>query len=256
MEIKKIKKVNGNKYKIELDNAEKIITYDEVILKNNVLFDKEIDNEKLNQINVDNSFYHIYNKVLNYVSKRIRSEKEIREFLKKYELEYFDNEEMIDKLKESNFLNDISFMKAYINDRIYLSNYGPYKIRKELIDHNIDESLIDNELYKINDEVIHNKLQKIITKKISSNKKLSSSLLRQKLMGELINLGYDKEMILTIYGEWSNGNDLTILKKEYETAYKKMSKKYSGKELVFKIKGKMLQKGYSIEEISNIINED
>ena len=43
MQIKKIKKVASNKYKIDFTNGDSIITYDNVILENNILLKKEID---------------------------------------------------------------------------------------------------------------------------------------------------------------------------------------------------------------------
>ena len=52
MKIEKIKKLSNGKYKIELDNKEKITTYDEVILEENILYKKEIDNELINKINI------------------------------------------------------------------------------------------------------------------------------------------------------------------------------------------------------------
>ena len=48
MKIEKIKK-SGSKYKITLDNGEVISTFDDVILENNLLFDKNIDSSLLNK---------------------------------------------------------------------------------------------------------------------------------------------------------------------------------------------------------------
>ena len=58
MKIEKIKKLKSGKYKLELDNDQSIITYDDVILKNNLLYNKEIDNDKLNEL---------YNKPLEFL---------------------------------------------------------------------------------------------------------------------------------------------------------------------------------------------
>ncbi|MCI9585330.1 MAG: hypothetical protein HFH45_01685, partial [Bacilli bacterium] len=52
MKIEKIKKT-GSKYKITLDNGEVINTYDDVILENNLLYDKNIDSDLFNKINND-----------------------------------------------------------------------------------------------------------------------------------------------------------------------------------------------------------
>ena len=49
MKIKNIKKV-GAKYKIFLDNDEVITTNDQVIINNNLLYDKKINKKELDKI--------------------------------------------------------------------------------------------------------------------------------------------------------------------------------------------------------------
>ena len=169
MKIEKIKKLNSGKYKIELDDKNKIITYDDVILKHNLLFNKDIDSSKLNELNIDTKYYDIYNKCVKYISTRLRSEKEISIYLDKFPLEENDKNKIIEDLKSVCFINDANFAKAYISDRIYLSNDGIEKIRKSLLEHNIDSSLIEEELSKIDKNVIKEKLTKLISKKIKNN---------------------------------------------------------------------------------------
>ena len=58
-------------------------------------------------------------------------------------------------------------------------------------------------------------------------------------------------MIIEIFDNLDlNKNDL--LKKEYDKLYKKLSLKYSGKELENKIRNKLYQKGFTINEINDI----
>lgn len=250
MKINKIKKLSGDKYKIELDNGEKITTYEDVLLEENILYKKEIDNELLNKINIKNDYYKIYTKALKYIMTKIRSEKEINAYLDKQNLEQKDKEKIISKLKNNGMLNDNNFYIAYISDRIRLSNDGPYKIKNELLNHNIDLNKINEELSKYND-LIYEKLEKLITKKIKTNKD-SEYILKQKLTNYFINLGYEKSMIDEILNSIKIDNS-DSLKKEYEKQYKKLSKKYSGEELKYKIKNNLYQKGYKIDEINQIV---
>ena len=103
MKIEKIKKV-GSKYKLTLENKEVINTYDEVIIKHNLLYNKNIDNEKLKQINLDTRYYENYNKALNLINHRLRSESEIKEALKKKQVSEEEISKIINKLK-NNILN-------------------------------------------------------------------------------------------------------------------------------------------------------
>lgn len=252
MKINKIKKLASGKYKIEFDNNQKLTTYDEVILKNNLLFNKNIDSSKLNNIINDNDYYQIYNKCINYISIKMRSEKEIKEYIIKQD-ENANYQKIIKELKDKGFINDNIFLKSFIADKINLSTNGPEKIKSELINHNIDIKLIDEELNKIDEEIINEKLIKLITKKIKNNNKYSNYHLKQKVVNDLINLGYKKENILYILNNFDL-DDNNALKKEYEKQLRLLSKKYKGQELNYKIKQKLYQKGFNSFDIENILN--
>jgi len=254
MKIEKIKKLNSGKYKIELDDKNKIITYDDVILKHNLLFDKEIDSSKLNELNIDTKYYDIYNKCIKCISTKLRSEKEIDTYLDKFNIELDDKNKIIEDLKKIGFINDLNFTKAYISDRIYLSNDGPEKIKKSLLEHNISFEMIEEEISKIDEQVIKDKLSKLINKKIKSNHKDSNYIMRKKLYNDMINLGYSQEMFNECY-ELLESNDDGNLKKEFEKLYKKLSLKYSDENLCLKIKQKLYQKGYSLSDIDRLIQE-
>lgn len=249
MKIESIKK-SGKKYKIQFENKTKINTYDDVILNNGLLFNKEIDEDLLNKLNVESNYYDIYYKTLNYITRKLRSEKEINEYIDKLKVNENDKKNIIKKLKEIGFIDDKKFTKAYISDRINLSNDGPYKIKKELLNHNIDEEFIDENLSKIDNEMIIDKISKLISKKIK-NSKYTGFILKQKTVEYLVNLGFDRGIVSSIYDEFDINND-ELLKKEYEKIYKKLSIKYRGKELENKVKNKLFKKGFTIEEINRV----
>ncbi len=251
MKIEKIKK-SGSKYKITLDNGEVISTFDDVILENNLLFDKNIDSSLLNKINTDTTYYEIYNKVLMMISRRLRSEHEIREYLDKTMVDINDKEKIIDNLKRIGLINDYNFAKAYTNDKINLSLDGPFKIAKELESHNIDSSII-NEMIDIPSEVIDERLDKIISKKVKANKKYSGFVLKQKLIVYLVNLGYGRSDINRHLSLITLDNGLMF--KEMEKFYKKYALKYNGDELYLKFRNKLYSKGYSLEEINEFVNK-
>ena len=254
MKVEKIKKLKSGKYKIELDDNNTIITYDDVILKHNLLFNTEVSSSKFNELIIDNNYYDIYNKCIKYISKKLRSEKEIKEYLTKFVIDENIQNKIIDDLKKINMLNDTNFMKAYISDRIYLSNDGLDKIKGELINHNIDITLIDEEISKIDKNIIKEKLTKLITKKIKSNHKDSSYIMRKKIYNDMINLGYSSEMFNECYDSLEI-DDNDNLRKEFDKLYKKLSLKETDDNLYLKIRQKLYQKGYNLSDIDKIIQE-
>ena len=238
--------------KIDITMCGGFITYDDVILKNNLLYNKEIDNDKLNELYKDNTYYDTYNKVVKMISKRLRSEKEINDYLEKNNV--IDKDKIISRLKSVNLINDTNFAKAYLYDRLYLSKDGVSKIQSDLIDYGINDNIISDLLSNLDEAIIDEKLEKIVIKKIKSNSNKSNYLLKQKIIYDLINLGYDKEKIV-YYFDKNITDDSSAILKEYNKLFKKLSLKYSDDKLKCEIKNKLFQKGYSSYEIDKIINE-
>ena len=185
------------------------------------------------------------------MKKKLRSEKEIKEYMNKKEIK--DQEKIIKKLKDSNLINDELYAKAFIHDRISFSNDGINKIKTELIKQGIEENIIENELNKIDRKDQKEKLEKLIIKKLNTNTKYSDKIMKQKIINYFINLGHNKEDIIEIL-EKNNTNDTEIIKKEYDKLYNKYKTKYEGEKLKYTIKQKLYQKGFNIEEINEIIN--
>ena len=250
MKIEKIEKA-GKKYKIILENGFKITTFDDVILKNGLLFHKYINDELLDKILKDTSYYKHYNKILDMISRKIRSEFEIREYLKKTDISEEDIERIIDNLKKIKLIDDKMFAKAYTNDKINLSLDGPYKIKKYLNSNKIEDSIIEEVISNIDSNIISEHIDKIIDKKIKSNTKYPSSVLKQKIILYLVNLGYDREKIIERLNNKKIENP--DLQKEMDKLLNKLKKKYTGDKLIFNLKGKLYSKGYSREEIEEYI---
>ncbi len=253
MNIKSIKKIGSDKYQIILNDNVKITTYDEVLLKNNLLYKKELTADEINEINKANGFYNIYSNLIKYINKKLRSEKEINEYLNKYELGISDKENLIKGLKNNGFIDDNRFVKAYISDRLYLSNDGPNKIKNDLLKHNIEEDQIDNEFCNINDEEFLNKLSKLVNKKMKSAKG-SAYNVKQKVYYDMYNLGYSKEMVDSVFD--INLDDSSSLEKDFNKLYNDLIKKEKDEgKLYLKLKQKLYQKGYSLDKIDTLISK-
>ena len=251
MKIEKIKK-SGRKYKIVLENKDTITTYDDVIINNGLLYNKNINTKTLNDITKETSYYDVYYKCINYITKKLRSEKEIDKYISSLNASEIDKKNTIKKLKEIGYINDYNYAYSYTQDRINLSTDGPLKIRKSLEENDIKEEIIDEVINSIDRKIILDKIKKLIEKK-SKNSKYTGYILKQKITSDLIYLGYSKELILEVIDSLELKNSASI-SKEYEKLYKKISQKYDGSELKNKIKTKLYQKGFSIDEINHILN--
>ena len=252
MKILKYKKIK-NKYKVYFDNDSSIDLYENTILNNNLLLKKDISESDLDKIKKDNEKEEIYERSLKYINIKMRSKEEIKKYLSKYKYNNSSIEYVIKKLENSKIINDELYIKAYIYDKINLSNDGPNKIKYYLLSEKMDENLINNYLDEIDEEVVKNKLNRLIDKKIKSIKNCSGNVLKQKITMYFINLGYSKEMIEEVLSNKDVDNNEEGVKL-YNKLYNKYSKKYQGYELENLLRQKMYQKGFDLSEIKKNID--
>ena len=245
MKIKKIIKDKNDNYKIVLEDEE-IITSDEIILKYNLLYKDSIDSHLLESIKKESAFFKQYNKVLNYVLKKLRSEKEVRNYMTNLELTDKQQKVFLTKLKDKDLLNDYNYLKAYVSEKVNLTNDGPLKITSYLEKQDIDKSLIDEVLSEYND-VIKEKLFKLVSKKKRQNQNYSDYVYKQKVIYYFLNLGYSEEMIEDVYNEIPSNDLENIKNREFERLKNKLSNKYYGEELERQVKIRLAQKGFFLD---------
>lgn len=247
MKIKKYKKDKSNKYKVLIDDEE-IVLYDDIIIKYNLLMKSEIDVSTYNEMIKENSLLLGYYEAIKYITKKMRSKKEIEEYLVKKGLNSKEIKETIKKLEDNKFINEDIYLKAYINDQINLTNNGVNKIKKNLLKLGLDNNKIDDYLSKIDEYIFLDKIDKYIEKKIKFNKNTSSYMLKNKIIIDLVNLGFNKEDIISELNKFEI-DDKEAYNHEYEKIKKSLEKKYSGDELKFKIREKLYKKGFRYNEI-------
>ena len=253
MKIINIKKSSNNQYIITLDNKIKKKLYDDVILKSGLLYKKEIDENELEILERESEKQSAYYNALNLISKKMRSKKEILDFLEKKEIEAEEQEKIILRLENNKLLNDDLFARAYTQDRLLLSTDGPNKVRDNLLKQDIDLEIINKYINNYPEEEIYNKAEKLISKKIKKNTNKSLYALKQHILLEMINLGYEREMVCEILDKVSVNNNEQAVNKEYQKLYRKLSSTYNDDSLDKQIYYKLRSKGFSDEEIEKVV---
>jgi len=246
MKIEKYRKLTGNKYEVVVDGIVYKM-YDDVIVHYELLRNKNIGDGEFKKIVSYNDQLEAYYKAIGYITKKMRTEKEIEKYLGKYDKEII--KETIEKLKKDGYLDDELYLKSYISDQVYLGNSGPNKIRRDLKQLGFKEEDIDKKLEEYEDKVWIDKIDKIISKKLLVNHKYGKNKLQEKIVYDLGNMGYPRTMIEEVL----EGKDIFIndevIRKEYDKLYVKLGRKYEGRELEYQLRMRLLQRGFSSEEI-------
>ena len=253
MKIVKFKKVKNNQYEILLKDGNILKLYDDVILKYNLIIEKNIPDNIIYEIVKYNSSLDAYYIVLKYLNNKMHTKLEIQKYLEKKEFSDVIIKDTIDKLEKNKLINEIDYLKAFVNDQIKFTHNGPHKIANKLYTLGIEKESVYSYLANVDDNIWNDKIKKLIDKKIKSNKNYSEIVLKNKIVQFIINEGYDRDMITSILKNYNNLSNPDILIKEYNKQKKKLSKKFDGEALEFQIKMKLKAKGFNLEDMKKCL---
>lgn len=134
-------------------------------------------------------------------SRREYCEYDIREKLKKSQLDDTDITTVIKELKERNFINDERFATAYAKDKFQFNGWGKRKIAMMLSFKNIDDDTISNAINNIEQDPYKEKCLALLKSKAKSIKAENLSELKNKLLRFSIGRGFDYETSLQCISE-------------------------------------------------------
>lgn len=198
MQIVKYEFTKKNKYNVYLSNGEVLNLQEQVITENELLLKKEMSQELYNKLVRDNKIYELMEMAVKYISIRLRSIKEVKDYLLKKGGSNNEVEDAVQKLIESGYLDDDRFTKAFIKDKLKFTTIGDYKIKMQLNKLGVSTSIIEDNMNKIDEHIIEEKIKKLIDKDKKTNKKYSGQILKNKIYNHLLNQGYSQEKVITI----------------------------------------------------------
>ncbi len=197
MKIIKYEKKKNDKYKLFLEDNEILELYENVIIDNNLLYKKEIDDDLYHKLQKENQLEDNYQNALKYISIRLRSINEVKDYLKKKNVDDKISLKIIDRLIKNGYLNDLVFAKAFVNDKLNFTSSGELKIENELKKLKVADDIINSVISDIDKDKIRAKINKIIDKDIKANHKYQGFMLKNKIYNHLFSLGYMKSDIIS-----------------------------------------------------------
>lgn len=202
MEIVKYELMKKNIYNVYLSNGEVLELDESVITNNELLLKKRIDNDLYDKLKRDNKICILVNASIKYINVRLRSIKEIKDYLLKKEDDTDLIDEVISRLIKMGYLDDRRFTEAYIKDKLNFTSWGDYKIINELNKLGISSLDIENNIDLLNDDILNERMRKIIDKDIRTNKKYSGLKLKNKIYNHLLTSGYSKEKVISLINSY------------------------------------------------------
>lgn len=254
MRIVKIKKLKSGKYKLDFDNGKVLTLYEAILIKYMLLTKKEIDPEIIESIIKDNFNYGMYDDALHYIEIRLRSRDEIKNYLLKKKYDEVLIDETIKKLEANNMIDDIAFAKAYLNDKLNLSNDGPNKIKQGLLSLNVDYNEVEKLIDSIDSDEIERRIKRILDKKLSIKSKYTGNILKLRILNYMIDLGYEKDSVTSYLNNINLKQSNNKVNEDYIKTLKKYSKKYEGYKLKNHVYQKLYSLGYDKDQIESVMD--
>jgi regulatory protein len=143
------------------------------------------------------SFEKFYNKALEFLSYRTRSEKEVRDKLKTKQAEPGIIEKVISKLKEKRFINDEEFARQWIENRNRFKPRSLRLIKLELRQKGIEEEIVEKVIQDLdfNSESELGQAKKLVEKRIDKVRDLPKQEIYQKLGRFLASKGFNWDTV-------------------------------------------------------------
>ncbi|MBR3248706.1 RecX family transcriptional regulator [Candidatus Saccharibacteria bacterium] len=164
----------GGKFAFSLDVAQ--------VVDFRLKIGSEVSEEQLAELRRASEFGKLYQRALEWVLVRPRSEKEIYDYLykkvyeKKLDKNYINL--IIERLKEKKYVDDRKFAEYYVENRFVKKGISRKRLKMELIKKGVAKEIVDEVIFGRDDE---EEIDKIIAKKRDKydDEKLISYLCRQ-----------------------------------------------------------------------------
>ncbi|HET4413916.1 TPA: recombination regulator RecX, partial [Streptococcus pneumoniae] len=187
MKITKLEK-KKRLYLMELDEQQTSYITEDTIVRFMLSRDKVISKEELTEIQDFAQFSYGKNLALYHLSFKARTEKEVREYLKKYDIDKNIVSQVIANLKEDKWINDGQYAYAIINTNQLSGDKGPYVLTHKLAQKGISKSTIEENLKEFDFSEVAQRVANKLLKKYEG--KLPSRALQDKIIQNLTNKGF------------------------------------------------------------------
>ncbi|UOQ43669.1 recombination regulator RecX [Halobacillus salinarum] len=255
-------KKHKNRYNIYLDYGDGedygFSVDEDVLVKYRLQKNMELDKPTIEALIQTDDVHKSFTLALNYLSYRMRSEKEIRDYLHKKEVESEHVDEVVERLKDHQLLDDQEFANSLVRTRVNTSSKGPLLVKKELQEKGIHVSQAEEALQYYPYDKQYEKAMKFAEKKAKSEARKSFKQLVQTIQQNLAQKGFKGEVIQEVLanlpGE-DEDSEWTAAEFQGEKLLRKHARKYSGFELKQKVKSGLYRKGFDREVIDRFIEE-
>lgn len=256
--VKSIRKLKNNNYALTTDSGRRINVSEDTLVRHRLLKGSEITNEALTEIEKEAELEIGYQIALSYLSYQLRSEKEIKDQLRKKEISQEGIDYVIEKLQGINLLDDLVFAESYVRTVMKTQDKGPGQIRQTLIKKGIAEETIERalDLYTFDEQELM--ASQLAEKALRRYRNKSHKEQIEKVRQHLFTKGYHGDVIDLVMSnlevEEDEDEEWRLLVIEGDKLWRRHSSLERGKRNQ-KIKQSLFQKRFDFDDINRYIEE-
>ena len=162
----------------------------------------QLSPENITDLHLKDQFEGAYQRALNFLSFRIRTEKEIQQNLQKHEISDDVINDVLEKLRGVSLVNDQEFAKEWVDNRNQFHPRGKRALSSELFQKGISGQIIEETLSVLDERELAFDCAR---QKITKMNNLEQKKFQEKLSSYLNRRGFPysmiKEVVSTLWGE-------------------------------------------------------
>lgn len=183
-----------DRYAIHVDGKYSFSLGELELINSGLRVGQEITKVELGKLENKAKLDKIYDRTLNYIAIRQRSQWEIEDYLKRKKYDPEEIENILNKLSGLGYVDDMAFARAWVSNRRLLKPISKRRLTQELRQKRVSSDIIDQVLSE-DDTIEAEVLSELIAKKRQQSKYKEDLKLMQYLARQGYNYGDIKEAL-------------------------------------------------------------
>lgn len=243
-----------DRYNIEIGGEYAFSADEAVLIEFNLKKGQTLTEEEIAAIQIRDGVQRGVNTAINFLSIRMRSEKEVRDYLRKKEIEPGSWDEIMERLQSMGYLNDEQFTDAYIKTQIQTTEKGPMLILRELKEKGIEDHVSTSLIEQFTEEEQIEKAAALFEKQLKKYKRDSAFLQQKKAEQHIMTKGYSAAIMKKAANaaEPDAEAEMEALMHQAEKAHRRY-RAFEKREYRQKMKAALYRKGFDLSDIDRAI---
>lgn len=253
----KVTKIQAQKrkgrYNVYLDGSYAFPVGESTLIEFRLMKGQELTDAQVELIKNKENTNKAYGDAVNYLSYELRTEKEMKDYLYKKEYTTPTIMDVMDRLKQLNYLDDEAYAQSFINTQLRMSANGPKTIEQKMFKKGVPQAIIADKISQIDQDVLLENATEFAQKQARKTSHASFRQQMTKLRQSLYAKGFTGDVvdqaIASLDLEKDEDTELENLRKMID----KVSHRYDN---TSKLINYLMGKGFSYTAIKHALEDD